>query len=87
MKITTEESLFGNWHLMRWIALIAGLFFMLQAFRYADWISGFLGAFLLFQAYTNSGCIVGSCGTSPDRGNGESPSDVKDIEFTEIKQS
>lgn len=86
MKVTTEESLFGNWHLMRWIVLIAGLFFMLHAFRYADWISGFLGAFSLFQAYTNSGCIVGSCGTSLDRENDESPSDVKDIKFTEIKQ-
>ena len=87
MNATTEKSLFSNWHLMRWMALIGGLFFILQALRYADWISGFLGVFLLFQAYTNSGCIVGACGTSLDRKNKEPQSGTKDIEFTEIKES
>lgn len=85
MNMQTELSLFPNWHLMRWVALIAGLFFILQALRYADWLSGFLGAFFLFQAYTNSGCIVGACGTNLDRKHKESGSDNKEIEFTEIK--
>lgn len=84
--MTSEKSSFTNWHLLRWIVLIVGLFFILQAVRHVDWVSGFLGVFFLFQAYTNKGCIIGACETSLDRESKEPQSDIEDIEFTEIKQ-
>ena len=79
-----KESLFENWHLMRWIALIAGLFFGVQALLHSDWISALLGVFFLFQAYTNSGCIAGACSPAPQKKNNGAQAEHKEPEFTEI---
>lgn len=55
--------LFKNWHFVRWVRLVLGLFFVYQAISEKDNISAFFGAFLLFQAATNTGC--GPAGCSP----------------------
>jgi hypothetical protein len=57
-----DHSLFSNWHLSRWIALLAGAFFAAQALYYWEAVPGVLGIFLLYQAITGSGCLgYGSC--------------------------
>lgn len=55
-----KQTLFTQWSLMRWVRLIAGMFFIVQAFNIHDTIAGFVGSLLLFQALTNTGC----CGAS-----------------------
>lgn len=55
------ETLFKNWHFVRWLRLILGLFFVYQAITGRDNIAGFFGAFLLFQAATNTGCGPAGC--------------------------
>lgn len=85
MQSVLRDKLFHNWHTMRWVALGAGLFFLIQAVWYLDGISGFLAAFFLFQAVTNSGCFGSrSCDVSSqtqELKNGR----PKHIEFTELK--
>lgn len=86
MSQTTKTTLLNNWHLMRWVALIAGLFFIIQGLRFGDAISGLLGGFFLFQAITNTGCLCGNCSV-PAQATAESGNtNIKDIEFTEIKE-
>ena len=55
------ETLFKNWHFVRWLRLALGIFFVYQAITNRDNISGFFGAFLLFQAATNTGCGPAGC--------------------------
>lgn len=55
------DTLFKNWHLVRWLRLVIGIFFVYQAVADRDNISGFFGAFLLFQAATNTGCGPAGC--------------------------
>lgn len=85
MNQTVKDRLFTNWHLMRWIALAAGLFFIVQALRYQDVISGLVGGFFLFQAVTNTGCLCGNCAV-PASPSAQSSSSVKEVEFTEINE-
>lgn len=81
---TVKNRLFTNWHLMRWVALAAGLFFIIQGFRYQDLISGLLGGFFLFQAVTNTGCLCGNCSIpAPVEADNKKN---KDVEYTEIKE-
>lgn len=75
------QTLLNNWHFMRWLRLVLGLFFMVQAVYFMDPIPGFAGAFFLFQALTNSGCCgVNSCATPVNN-----KSNPKEITFEEIK--
>ncbi len=55
------ETLLNNWHFVRWLRLVLGVFFIYQAITGRDSFSGFLGAFLLFQAATNTGCGPAGC--------------------------
>ncbi|GAA5521387.1 hypothetical protein Asal01_01328 [Fodinibius salicampi] len=86
MQTRTKQSFFSNWHLRRWVALIVGIFFMIQAIRFSDIISGIAGAFFLFQTYTDSGCLVGNSCTPPSADhNKDEQNKIEEIEFTEIK--
>ncbi|MDZ7682796.1 MAG: hypothetical protein U5J63_14045 [Fodinibius sp.] len=80
-----NDKLFTNWHLMRWIALAIGLFFIVQGLRYQDWVSGLVGGFFLFQAATNTGCLCGRCAVSAQSSKSES-TNISDVAFTEIKE-
>lgn len=86
MNKTIKTTLLNYWNPMRWIALVAGLFFVVQGFRFGDVISGLLGAFFLFQAATNTGCLCGNCSV-PAQSSAESGIAIKDVEFTEIKEN
>ncbi|MCZ8217591.1 MAG: hypothetical protein O9262_15210 [Cyclobacteriaceae bacterium] len=72
---TITQGLLSNWHFMRWLRLILGLFIGYQAYAAHDAFAGIIAALFLFQAVTNTGC----CGASgcavptkkPDEGNAE----------------
>jgi hypothetical protein len=55
-----KQTLFTNWHAMRWIRLGFGLFLAVQAFQMKDGFAAAVAAFFLYQAVTNTGC----CGTT-----------------------
>jgi hypothetical protein len=57
------RALFTGWHLMRWLRLAFGIFFLVQAFMVNDLLIGLAGAFFLFTSITNVGCC-GSAGSS-----------------------
>lgn len=81
---TLKQTLFTQWNLMRWVRLVAGLFFAVQAVQIHDAIAGLLSTILLVQAFTNTGCCgVGGCTVQ----SATKPSDLsKDVEYEEIKQ-
>ena len=86
MPQTVKDRLFTNWHMMRWVALAAGLFFLVQALRFQDLVSGLIGGFFLFQAVTNTGCLCGNC-TVPVQSSESSDTKIREVEFTEIKEN
>lgn len=53
---TIKETLFTGWHLMRWLRLIFGVFFMVQAIQMHDVLIGFIAGFFLLTAIANVGC-------------------------------
>lgn len=55
-----KQIFFTNWHLMRWLRLLFGIIFIVQAVQSADWLPGLIAAFFLITALTNTGC----CGSN-----------------------
>ena len=53
-----KQLLLTNWHSMRWIRLVIGLFLIQQAVQYQEWLFGFMAAFFLFQSIFNTGCSL-----------------------------
>lgn len=66
---TMKELLLTNWHAMRWIRLIVGLFLIQQAIQYHEFMYVFMAAFFLFQAIFNTGCGLNGCFISPIKKN------------------
>ena len=64
-----KQLLFSNWHLMRWIRLIVGLFLIEQAIQLHEILYGFMALFFLFQAVFNTGCGLNGCAVSPIKKN------------------
>jgi hypothetical protein len=57
-----KQLLFTNWHMMRWIRLMAGLFLGVGSWQMHDLWLGLAAGLLLFQAITNTGCCgSGAC--------------------------
>lgn len=56
-----KQLLFTNWHLMRFIRLIFGIFLIFQAFETHQWVFFGFAAFFLFQALLNQGCGLNGC--------------------------
>jgi hypothetical protein len=56
-----KQVLFTNWHAMRWIRLVIGLFFIQQAIQFHEFLFGVMAAFFLFQAVFNTGCGLNNC--------------------------
>lgn len=46
-----KQLLFTNWHAMRWIRLVIGLFFVQQAIQYHELLYGFIAVFSYFKQY------------------------------------
>jgi hypothetical protein len=81
-----KQTLLTNWHPMRWVALVIGVFFIGQGFIHWDGLSGLLGAFMLFQVATNTGCLVGqNCSIAAEMSSESKTNKVKEVEFTEFK--
>jgi hypothetical protein len=80
---TIKQTLFTGWHLMRWVRLAFGIFFVVQAIQMHDALMGAAGGFFLFTAITNTGCCgAGRCAAPIQKENREEP---KEITFEEIK--
>ena len=77
-----QQTLFTNWHFMRWLRLGLGIFIAIQAVQMHDTFSGFIAAFFLFQSVTNTGCC-GTKGCSVPKSI-ESNNKTTEVEFEEI---
>lgn len=71
-----------GWNLIRWLRLVIGAYFAVQAIATQEIFSGVIAAFFLYQAITNTGC----CGTSgcavPNTKN--NPGKSKEVELIEV---
>lgn len=77
-----KQTLFTQWNFMRALRLVAGIFFLVQAYMIHDTIAGFVGALLLFQALTNTGCCgVGGCAVPAQSKKAEA---VTTVEYEEV---
>ena len=78
-----KQTLFIDWHFMRWLRLAFGVFFMAQAIHLHDSLIGVISGFFLFTASTNTGCCgAGGCATDVQKNMREKP---EEIIFVEIK--
>lgn len=72
-------TLFTNWHLMRWLRLAIGLYFVWQFVHRPDILSAMIALFLLFQAVTNTGCCGATgCSVTPRNGQDRAKADTPD---------
>lgn len=49
-------TLFTGWHMMRWVRLAFGVFFLIQAVQMKDVLMGVAGGFFLLTSLANLGC-------------------------------
>jgi hypothetical protein len=78
------DTVFSNWHFMRWLRLAVALFIGIQALQTRDAFAGFVAAFFLFQALTNTGCCTsGSCQTNTKQKKSDTSEEVT---FEEIRR-
>lgn len=66
-----KHSLLSQWHLMRIIRLIFGIFLVFQAFETRQWLFIGFAAFFLFQALFNYGCGINNCEISQEKQKNE----------------
>lgn len=78
-----KQLLFSDWHFMRWLRLILGVFLGVQAFYTLDVLPGMIAIFLLGQAVTNTGCCGAQrCAVPVSKNN---PDSTDHVEFEELK--
>ncbi len=83
---TIKEKLFTNWHVMRILRLAIGVWMLVMAIQTRDWIVGVFSTFFLYQAVTDTGCCgTQACYTPIKRTKEQSPNNISDIEYEEIK--
>lgn len=84
-KITSEyikDVVLSNWHFMRWLRLVLGVFVLWQVIQRPDIFTGLIAVFLLFQAVTNTGCCgAGGCAV-PSKGKKPAGTEV---DYEEVK--
>ena len=78
-----KQALLSPWGFTRWLRLIVGILFLVQAIYLADVFIGIVSGFLLLQALSNTGC----CGVgAPCARPTETKTDEgKDLRFEEVK--
>lgn len=59
-----KQLLFKNWHLMRFIRLIFGIFLIFQGIETHQWFFFGFAGFFLFQSLFNFGCNPNGCNIS-----------------------
>ncbi len=82
MSERLKNMILSDWHLMRVVRLVFGIFFVIQAFVMKDWLVGVVGAWFSYQAITNTGCCGTSCATTPVSYSKEK---TNDITYEEVK--
>lgn len=56
-----KQLLSSNWHIMRIVRLLFGIFLIFQAVETHQYIFFAFAAFFLFQALFNQGCSANGC--------------------------
>lgn len=56
-----KQLLFSNWHIMRIVRLLFGIFLIFQAVETHQYVFFAFAAFFLFQALFNQGCSANGC--------------------------
>lgn len=80
---TIKQTLFTGWHLIRWVRLVFGIFFIVQAIQMHDLMVGAIAGFFLVTAITNTGCCdAGRCAAPTRKATEKS---TEEISFEEIK--
>ncbi|MDN4166009.1 hypothetical protein QWY31_10885 [Cytophagales bacterium LB-30] len=78
-----KQALLSPWGFTRWLRLIVGVLFLVQAIYLADVFIGIVAGLLLLQALSNTGCCgVGAPCTRPASPTAE---EGKEPQFEEIK--
>lgn len=81
---TIKQTLFTGWHFMRWLRLVFGIIFIVQAIQMHDVLVGAIAGFFLFTAITNIGCCgAWSCAAPTRKGAEES---TEEVSYEEIKK-
>ena len=80
---TIKQTLFTGWHLMRWLRLIFGIIFVVQAIQTHDMMLGALAGFFLITSITNTGCCGGGSCAAPIKK--DTNDHIEEITFTEVK--
>jgi hypothetical protein len=81
-----KSTLFTNWHLVRVLRLVFGIFVMVQAVTLRDALAGMISVLFLYQAFTNTGCCGASgCAVPTTSVSKEQKTDM--VEYEEIKSS
>jgi hypothetical protein len=81
---TIKATLFTNWHLVRSLRFIFGVFIMAQAITSADVLVGMIASLFLFQAITNTGCC-GMSGCAIPNSTTKQATINTSVEYEEIK--
>ena len=80
---TIKQTLFTGWHLMRWLRLVFGIIFMVQAIEMHDMMVGLIAGFFLVTAITNIGCCgAGRCAAPITK---DEVNIHKEISYEEVK--
>ena len=80
---TIKQTLFTNWHFMRWLRLAFGIIFIVQAIQTHDMMVGAIACFFLVTSITNTGCCgARGCATTTRKTTKES---TDEISYEEIK--
>jgi hypothetical protein len=79
-----RQTLFTQWHVVRILRLVIGIFFMGQAIALRETLTGIIASLLIFQPLTNTGCCgVGSCSIPSTPSDSKKPQDHL-VEYEEV---
>lgn len=81
-----KSTLFTNWHLVRILRLVFGVFVLVQAVTMRDALAGMISALFLYQAITNTGCCGASGCTVPTTSVNKDQK-IEEVEYEEIKST
>ncbi len=81
-----KSTLFTNWHLVRILRLVFGIFVLVQAVTMRDALAGMISALFLYQAFTNTGCC-GASGCAVPTTSVNKDQKIEAVEYEEIKSS
>ena len=83
---TIKQTLFTGWHFMRWLRLILGVVFIVQAIQMHDTMVGVIAGFFLVTAITNIGCCgAAGCAAPPRNTRENKENSTEEISYEEIK--